>query len=148
MSLPDRPCSGPVPEAEYDIFADIYPAWTGSAASATASLPFYVEAYLAADDPVVELGVGDGRIAVEAARRGCAASYSRARAPIITKSRRVSRFVRRPVQSDHSAWNLHHGLLTSNALRQSRHAERQCNGGAGDASSEQPPAKRRCLHLR
>ena len=71
MSSPDRPCANPVPESEYDTFADIYPIWTDSAASATANLPFYVEAYLAADGPVVELGVGDGRIAVEAAGRGC-----------------------------------------------------------------------------
>jgi SAM-dependent methyltransferase len=77
MSLPNRPNRDQVPESEseseseYDTFADIYPIWTASAASATANLPFYVEEYLAADGPVVELGVGDGRIAVEAARRGC-----------------------------------------------------------------------------
>ena len=69
MSSPDRPCANPVPESEYDTFADIYPIWTDSAASATANLPFYVDEYLAADGPVVELGVGDGRIAVEAAGR-------------------------------------------------------------------------------
>ena len=55
---------------EYDSFADIYSVWTDSAASARANLAFYVDAYLAADGPVVELGVGDGRIAVEAAVRG------------------------------------------------------------------------------
>jgi len=71
MSTTDRPYAGPVRESEYDMFADIYTIWTDSAASATANLPFYVETYLAADGPVVELGVGDGRIAVEAARRGC-----------------------------------------------------------------------------
>jgi SAM-dependent methyltransferase len=71
MPTSDRPQAGPVPESEYDTFADIYAVWAGSAVSATANLPFYVEAYLAADGPVVELGVGDGRIAVEAARRGC-----------------------------------------------------------------------------
>ena len=35
-----------------------------------ANLAFYVDAYLAAEGPVVELGVGDGRIAVQAAARG------------------------------------------------------------------------------
>ena len=71
MSSLDRPCADPVPEAEYDTFADIYSTWTASAGSATANRPFYVETYLAADGPVVELGVGDGRIAVEAALHGC-----------------------------------------------------------------------------
>ena len=70
MSSSDRPRTDPVPESEYDAFADIYPIWTDSAASATVNLPFYVEEYLAAEGPVVELGVGDGRIAVEAASRG------------------------------------------------------------------------------
>lgn len=55
---------------EYDRFADIYGIWTDTAASARANLPFYLSAYAAVDGPVVELGVGDGRIAVEAARRG------------------------------------------------------------------------------
>lgn len=55
---------------EYEGFADIYRVWTATAGSTHANLPFYVEAYLAAGGPVVELGVGDGRIAVEAALRG------------------------------------------------------------------------------
>lgn len=55
---------------EYDQFADIYSVWTDTAASARANLAFYVEAYTATDGPVVELGVGDGRIAVQAAARG------------------------------------------------------------------------------
>ncbi len=55
---------------EYDQFADIYSIWTDTASSARANLAFYVEAYAAADGPVVELGVGDGRIAVQAAARG------------------------------------------------------------------------------
>ncbi len=66
-----QPTTVPAPGAEYDSFADIYEIWTDSAAAATANRPFYVDAYLAADGPVVELGVGDGRIAVEAATRGC-----------------------------------------------------------------------------
>jgi SAM-dependent methyltransferase len=56
---------------EYDRFVSIYSIWTDTASSARANLAFYVDAYLAARGPVVELGVGDGRIAVEAAARGC-----------------------------------------------------------------------------
>jgi SAM-dependent methyltransferase len=56
---------------EYERFADIYRVWTATAGSTHANHPFYVEAYLAAGGPVVELGVGDGRIAVDAAVRGC-----------------------------------------------------------------------------
>jgi SAM-dependent methyltransferase len=55
---------------EYERFADIYRIWSATAPSARANLEFYVGAYLDADGPVAELGVGDGRIAVEAARRG------------------------------------------------------------------------------
>lgn len=55
---------------DYERFADIYGIWTATADATRANLAFYVEAYLAADGPVVELGVGDGRIAVEAATRG------------------------------------------------------------------------------
>ena len=56
---------------EYERFADIYGVWTASAPSAQANLRYYVDAYLdAPKGAVVELGVGDGRIAVEAARAG------------------------------------------------------------------------------
>jgi SAM-dependent methyltransferase len=55
---------------EYERFADIYGVWTATAGSTPANKPFYVEAYLSADGPVVELGIGDGRIAVDAALRG------------------------------------------------------------------------------
>lgn len=58
------------PAAEYDTFADIYAVWTDTAASTRANLAFYVDVYHAAAGPVVELGVGDGRIAVAAAARG------------------------------------------------------------------------------
>ena len=57
--------------AQYDSFADIYGVWSETAPAAQSNRRFYVEAYLAAGGPVVELGVGDGRIAVEAAARGC-----------------------------------------------------------------------------
>ena len=59
------------PAAQYDSFADIYGIWTETAPAAQSNRRFYVEASLAAGGPVVELGVGDGRIAVEAATRGC-----------------------------------------------------------------------------
>ncbi len=55
---------------EYERFADIYGVWTATAGSTQANKPFYVDTYLAADGPVVELGIGDGRIAVDAALRG------------------------------------------------------------------------------
>lgn len=55
---------------EYDRFAEIYQVWTDTAASTPANLPFYVDAYVNEPGPVVELGVGDGRIAVAAALRG------------------------------------------------------------------------------
>ena len=58
------------PTSEYDRFADIYQVWTDTAASTQANLAFYVDAYVNAAGPVVELGVGDGRIAVAAAARG------------------------------------------------------------------------------
>jgi SAM-dependent methyltransferase len=54
----------------YDAFADIYGVWTATAPTAQRNLPFYVEACVETPGPVVELGVGDGRIAVEVARRG------------------------------------------------------------------------------
>ena len=58
------------PTSEYDRFADIYQVWTDTAASTQANLAFYVDAYVNEAGPVVELGVGDGRIAVAAVSRG------------------------------------------------------------------------------
>ena len=59
-----------LPHNEYDTFAEIYPVWTDTAASTRANLAFYVDAYTATEGTVVELGVGDGRIAVQAASLG------------------------------------------------------------------------------
>jgi ubiquinone/menaquinone biosynthesis C-methylase UbiE len=56
--------------SEYDSFADIYAVWTDTAAATRSNLAFYLEEYAKADGPVVELGVGDGRIAVPAAAAG------------------------------------------------------------------------------
>jgi hypothetical protein len=58
------------PSSEYESFAEIYQVWTDTAASTRANLGFYVDAYVEASGPVVELGVGDGRIAVQAASMG------------------------------------------------------------------------------
>ncbi len=55
---------------EYDRFAEVYEAWTGTSTAASNSALFYVDAYLQTTGVAVELGVGTGRIALEAARRG------------------------------------------------------------------------------
>ena len=55
---------------EYNTFADIYDIWVEGAAITKRNLPFYVEEYLRTAGPVMELGVGNGRIAIEAARQG------------------------------------------------------------------------------
>ena len=57
-------------EVEYERFADIYSVWTSTAPSARANHSFYLDAYRSADGLVCELGVGDGRIAVDAASQG------------------------------------------------------------------------------
>ena len=80
--------TAPESGSEYDAFADIYAVWTRTAGSASANLPFYVDAYLEADGPVVELGVGDGRIAVEAAGRGRAVIGVDASAAMLDRCRR------------------------------------------------------------
>lgn len=55
----------------YDAFADIYDQWVASAPAVTeANRRFYVQEFLDAEGPVVELGVGNGRIAIEAAKEG------------------------------------------------------------------------------
>jgi SAM-dependent methyltransferase len=55
---------------EYDTFAHIYDIWVEAAPVTKRNLPFYVEEYLRTEGPVVELGVGNGRIAIEAAKQG------------------------------------------------------------------------------
>ena len=54
----------------YDSFVEVYDAWTASAPVCGANRRFYVDEYVATKGPVIELGVGNGRIAIEAARRG------------------------------------------------------------------------------
>ncbi len=57
----------PVP---YDAFAEIYDAWAESAPITRENQEFYVKRLVEAEGPAVELGVGNGRICVEAAKRG------------------------------------------------------------------------------
>jgi SAM-dependent methyltransferase len=59
--------SDPVP---YDDFADIYDAWCESAPITRRNQGFYVRRLVEATGPVAELGVGNGRICVEVAKRG------------------------------------------------------------------------------
>ena len=51
--------------SEYDQFADVYDEWAGHM---TEDVPFYVELAREADGPVVELAVGNGRVAIAVAR--------------------------------------------------------------------------------
>jgi len=55
---------------EFAPFAEIYDAWVASAPVTANHVPFYVEEFLRAGGPCVEIGVGNGRITIEAARRG------------------------------------------------------------------------------
>lgn len=59
----------------YDGFAGVYDAWVRSIGPLADEMrDFYVDLLLAADGPVAELGVGNGRICVEVAKRGKAIS--------------------------------------------------------------------------
>jgi SAM-dependent methyltransferase len=58
------------PAVEYDTFADIYEVWTAGAPVTERNLPFYVGLYRETPGLAAELGVGNGRIAVEAAKAG------------------------------------------------------------------------------
>jgi SAM-dependent methyltransferase len=56
---------------EYDRFAGIFGVWAATAGSTAANRAFYLEAYAnAPEGPVVEMGVGDGRLIIEAACAG------------------------------------------------------------------------------
>lgn len=57
-------------QTDYDALAEIYDVWISTVPVCEQNRPFYVEEYLATDGVVVELGVGTGRIALEAAKRG------------------------------------------------------------------------------
>lgn len=55
---------------DYDAFADIYEKWVETAPVTERNRPYYVEAYVQTAGLVVELGIGSGRIAIEAAKQG------------------------------------------------------------------------------
>lgn len=57
-------------KVDYDDWADIYDVWVESAPVTRENLSFYVQEYLNTPGPAVELGVGNGRILVAAARQG------------------------------------------------------------------------------
>jgi SAM-dependent methyltransferase len=57
----------PMPESPYDAIARLYDPWSRSV---TEDVPFYVQEARADGGPVVELGVGTGRIAVPIAAEG------------------------------------------------------------------------------
>ncbi len=60
-----------MPEAvPYDDFADIYDAWCESAPITRRNHGFYVKKLLECPGPVAELGVGNGRICIDVAKRG------------------------------------------------------------------------------
>lgn len=54
----------------YDDFAEIYDVWSESAPITRANQGFYVRQLVSAAGPAVELGVGNGRICIEAAKQG------------------------------------------------------------------------------
>jgi SAM-dependent methyltransferase len=56
--------------SDYDAFADIYDAWAGSAPATREDIPFYVAEAAGATTPVLELGVGAGRVAIPVAQSG------------------------------------------------------------------------------
>ena len=72
---------------EYDRFSEIYEAWTEASSAARDSARFYVDLYLQTSGVVVELGVGTGRIALEAARRGREMIGVDANAEMLTRCR-------------------------------------------------------------
>ncbi|MCA1595961.1 MAG: class I SAM-dependent methyltransferase [Chloroflexi bacterium] len=55
---------------EYDSWSDIYDVWVETAPVTGLNRPFYVQEYVNEPGSVVELGVGNGRILIEAARNG------------------------------------------------------------------------------
>ncbi len=58
-----------MPHVPYDEFADVYDAWCDSAPITKENQPFYVELMAASSGVAVELGVGNGRICIEVAKR-------------------------------------------------------------------------------
>jgi SAM-dependent methyltransferase len=59
-----------MPRVPYDDFADIYDAWSASAPITQKNHGFYLKKLVECPGPVVELGVGNGRICIEVAKSG------------------------------------------------------------------------------
>lgn len=59
-----------MPRVPYDDFADIYDAWSASAPITQKNHGFYLKKLAESPGPVVELGVGNGRICIEVAKQG------------------------------------------------------------------------------
>jgi SAM-dependent methyltransferase len=55
---------------EFAPFAEVYDAWLAAAPITAHHVAFYADEFVRAGGPCVELGVGNGRITIEAARRG------------------------------------------------------------------------------
>lgn len=58
------------PGDEFAAFAEIYDVWVATGPATAHHVPFYVDEFLRAGGPCVELGVGNGRITIAAAQRG------------------------------------------------------------------------------
>ena len=65
--MPESSRNPEAPPSPYDAIAELYDSWS---ASVTEDVSFYVEEAVASGGPVVELGVGTGRIAIPIARAG------------------------------------------------------------------------------
>ena len=73
-----------------EAFADRYEEWS---ASMTADVAFYVDIVCQADGPLVELAIGNGRVAIPVAR--AAEAGVRGEFPVVGDQKRVARTYRR-----------------------------------------------------
>jgi ubiquinone/menaquinone biosynthesis C-methylase UbiE len=78
----------PAPESVYDSIAALYDRWN---ASVTEDIGFYVEEAVRSGGPVLELGVGTGRIAVPTAQAGIAVVGVDSSAPMLDLCRQRAR---------------------------------------------------------
>lgn len=72
-------------EVGYDSFAEIYDLWVSARPVASQNLNFYIDEFVKSEGPVVELGIGTGRIAIDAAKRGCSIIGVDASKPMLDK---------------------------------------------------------------